>query len=852
LLPGPQLAAAAGADALAVSEGAAATATTSLLAPILLIVAAIAGIVIALVVLYKKNKWFHDFVDRTWKAIAGFFVNAWNQWIKPALQAIWDFITNTLAPIFVWLWQRVILPAFKGIWEGLKLYWTYIKFVFNLWWNIITNVLAPIFMWLWHNVIAPAFAGIWAVIQVAWTVIQVVFQAIWTFITTVLAPIFVWLWQTVIAPAFAGIWWAIQAAWTVIQVVFQAIWTFITTVLAPLFLWIWHNVIEPAWQGIQLAISIAWGIIRIIFGVIQIGVYILARIFSWLWKNIISPVFTAIWTLIKWVWDVVLWPVFKAIWGFISNTLGPIFTWLYEKVIKPAWENIWSTINKVWGWIKGVFDKLGGYITSTVKPAFEKGVGLIGKAWEALQDAMKKPVTFVVQTVINKGIIGTLNKVGEFLKIPGFHIGEVPLPKGWDTPAGHATGGPVHGAGTTTSDSILARLSDDEHVWTAAEVAAVGGHENMLKLRQAALAGRLSKLAGFSGGGPVQARGRLGADGLPGFAGGGGIFGWIGGKARSIGKVISDFAGAAMDAVRDPKKFLADLAGKLMASIPFQDAEWFKLLTGIPQNVTDMAVDWLKKLTGTYKSTPGDTKPWTGTLSPDPLLKSMQEWALGQRGKTYLWTAVGPDRYDCSGLVGNLWGLATNNSLYKRYFTTSDMGAGKFGMAAGPGRFTVYLKRGSHTAANIDGLHAEAYHGNGTPLAIGRVGTKLSYYDEILHLPGLAAGGPARGSSILNASQDERLKAFLAYGWPDPPMSFDAGGLLPDTRGLPGGVMPVYHGSSTPDAVLTDQQFADMHALARQAGHGARGGLTIENYHEHGADPGTVARDLDWLARGLG
>ena len=53
----------------------------------------------------------------------------------------------------------------------------------------------------------------------------------------------------------------------------------------------------------------------------------------------------------------------------------------------------------------------------------------------------------------------------------------------------YATGGPVFGAGTTTSDSIPAWLSNDEHVWTAKEVQAAGGHEAVKKMRQAALDG---------------------------------------------------------------------------------------------------------------------------------------------------------------------------------------------------------------------------------------------------------------------------------------------------------------------------------------------------------------------------
>jgi TP901 family phage tail tape measure protein len=51
-----------------------------------------------------------------------------------------------------------------------------------------------------------------------------------------------------------------------------------------------------------------------------------------------------------------------------------------------------------------------------------------------------------------------------------------------------AGGGPVIGAGTGTSDSIDARLSNGEHVWTAAEVAAAGGHMRVMAMRQAALA----------------------------------------------------------------------------------------------------------------------------------------------------------------------------------------------------------------------------------------------------------------------------------------------------------------------------------------------------------------------------
>jgi hypothetical protein len=68
-------------------------------------------------------------------------------------------------------------------------------------------------------------------------------------------------------------------------------------------------------------------------------------------------------------------------------------------------------------------------------------------------------------------------------------------------PMRRARGGPVWGAGTTTSDSIDAQLSDQEHVWEAAAVKGAGGgsyqrgHERLAMMRREA--------RGMAAGGPV-------------------------------------------------------------------------------------------------------------------------------------------------------------------------------------------------------------------------------------------------------------------------------------------------------------------------------------------------------------
>ena len=67
--------------------------------------------------------------------------------------------------------------------------------------------------------------------------------------------------------------------------------------------------------------------------------------------------------------------------------------------------------------------------------------------------------------------------------------------------SGFATGGAIRGPGSGTSDSILARLSNGEHVWTAAEVKRAGGHDAIYRMRQEVLRGNIPA---FAGGGAVQ------------------------------------------------------------------------------------------------------------------------------------------------------------------------------------------------------------------------------------------------------------------------------------------------------------------------------------------------------------
>ena len=95
------------------------------------------------------------------------------------------------------------------------------------------------------------------------------------------------------------------------------------------------------------------------------------------------------------------------------------------------------------------------------------------------------------------------NVDGQIVNI-GVRVQQPSIPRSLQRPPGMATGGPVSGPGTATSDSILAALSNGEHVLTAAEVRAIGGHGAVERMRAMALAGGLPR---FADGGAVEVRG---------------------------------------------------------------------------------------------------------------------------------------------------------------------------------------------------------------------------------------------------------------------------------------------------------------------------------------------------------
>lgn len=158
------------------------------------------------------------------------------------------------------------------------------------------------------------------------------------------------------------------------------------------------------------------------------------------------------------------------------------------------------------GWLWDVFDSTGTTtMDANTQPARRKALDTVADI-----DSMGANVTVGTQLASDayskvRGLLGWASNLRTTVTV------------GIRQAFGFSSGGAVHGPGTTTSDSIDAigpttaqyKLSRDEHIWTAAETAAVGGHTNMYRLRKAALAGQVQyvpsgRVEYRATGGPVE------------------------------------------------------------------------------------------------------------------------------------------------------------------------------------------------------------------------------------------------------------------------------------------------------------------------------------------------------------
>jgi TP901 family phage tail tape measure protein len=147
----------------------------------------------------------------------------------------------------------------------------------------------------------------------------------------------------------------------------------------------------------------------------------------------------------------------------------------------------------------GAYGKMPPSVATNIK---QPGIDHALTQTQALWDKLKGVDGNWVANIKTTGYADTANKLRHLLAAQQAAKNATSVNEA-NRELGHffARGGPVVGPGTTTSDSIPARLSTGEHVWTAKEVEAAGGHGAMMAMRAQALAGPVAQ---FAAGGPVN------------------------------------------------------------------------------------------------------------------------------------------------------------------------------------------------------------------------------------------------------------------------------------------------------------------------------------------------------------
>jgi hypothetical protein len=432
---------------------------------------------------------------------------------------------------------------------------------------------------------------------------------------------------------------------------------------------------------------------------------------------------------------------FKGAWDKVSGMLsGPLAA--ARDAIGKAWGAIKGAFTAAKDWVVGAFttawnkvrDKLTGPITAArdavekilgsgkggLQAIFSASVSAISRIWNGLQDAAKKPIKFIVNTVLNDGLISGFNWIAGKVGAP--NMDPIKLPGGFE--AGGQFTGRIPGAASKT-DNILAHGPRGQGIGLATGEYIVNSEDTRkhLPLLEAINSGRAK----------LNSLGQGFADG--------GLFGKVKGAITGAAAKGKDFGGDVIGFLRDPGGwFKTRMSGPLDRMKELGDSQFAETVKRVPRKIVDVVAGKAKALLSGLAGSGGDG----GGGGPiNPGLAGALNWVKTQVGKPYLWGGVGPNGYDCSGLMGAIVNVIRGaKDPFQRLFATGSMPAGIF--EKGPGAFQVGWFTGNpgHTAGTLNGVNVESRGGKGVVMGANARGARDSLFNSgVYHLKGYAKGG---------------------------------------------------------------------------------------------------------------
>ncbi|MFE9286719.1 peptidoglycan DD-metalloendopeptidase family protein [Streptomyces olivaceus] len=335
------------------------------------------------------------------------------------------------------------------------------------------------------------------------------------------------------------------------------------------------------------------------------GVKVVYDGFYWLWDKLLGHSIipdivngATYWFKLMWTWLVAVVKGIKdgVLAGFRALKTGATAVW------DAFWGSVRAIASRSWSLVREGWDKFASSLTSSFKYAV-KGLGV---AWKGLQELVKAPIRFWIETVFNRGVVGVWNATAA--KIPG-----VPDLKKMAMPKGFARGGILPGWSTwRDGDDQLVPMRRGEGVYVSEAMRDPYEQARLHAVNAAAMAGR--SLAPFRG-----------------FAEGG-ILGGIKSVGSSIASSVGDALNKGKDAVRGG---LADLAAKafkpvksgITKALGKNKSGWPGAIAGAPLNLIDKAIDYIRG-----KDIPESSGAWIKPVNAPygtPFGKKGSMWSSG-------------------------------------------------------------------------------------------------------------------------------------------------------------------------------------------------------------------------------
>lgn len=331
---------------------------------------------------------------------------------------------------------------------------------------------------------------------------------------------------------------------------------------------------------------------------------LIAKGAMWLWENVFVPAFEGIGKVMNWLWNEVIWPLAQNIGTFWSGVLSGLQFFYNAFVIAwhiagLVWQTLWDNyIEPLWTtYLEPWLNTIAGFIDEHVKPKWESGVKALGEAWDALKALVATPIKWVIEKVINEGIIDNFNDfAGNF---PGtVKVNHVPVP-GWME--GYATGGilpgytpgrDVHRFRSATGGTL--DLSGGEAILRPEVTQAVGPswvHRVNALARSGGVSAVQQHLGGFATGGIIPSSGPR----HQAFAGGG-IWGSITDAVGGAAGMLGDVVDSVMKFVKDPAAALQTAIDGLLGNFVGGDTPFGSLVLGVPKKVIETATNYVKSI----------------------------------------------------------------------------------------------------------------------------------------------------------------------------------------------------------------------------------------------------------------